>query len=264
MSQAPINIMTLEHIFGRPEVKAEVQAQQHLEGTALNGEAKTLSHSVLAGRSKKAINNRLRHHWLRMGSEGDLCEVTMGRAAIMHRLGVQPRDLRLLDAQAGTTPPAVLVRDKAIVINLEFLKTIITTDYIMIQDSGEDRVRAFVQEHRRRLRDPEGFGEGAGNGISSPGLPGIVEEAPFELRALEVVLDFITLFLEFLVIDLEKMAHPVLDAIVQKVSMKRLERLRGVKNRMVRLNTRVETIRELLEKLLDDDEDMRDMNLSAR
>lgn len=48
-----------------------------------------LPSSVLAGRSKKAINNRLRHHWLRMGSEGDLCEVTMGRAAIMHRLGVQ-------------------------------------------------------------------------------------------------------------------------------------------------------------------------------
>ena len=33
---------------------------------------------------------------------------------------------------------------------------------------------------------------------------------------------------------------------------------------MVRLNTRVETIHELLEKLLDDDNDMKDMNLSAK
>ena len=33
---------------------------------------------------------------------------------------------------------------------------------------------------------------------------------------------------------------------------------------MVRLNTRVETIHELLEKLLDDDSDMRDMNLTAK
>ena len=33
---------------------------------------------------------------------------------------------------------------------------------------------------------------------------------------------------------------------------------------MVRLTTRVETIRELLEKFLDDDEDMHDMNLTAR
>ena len=33
---------------------------------------------------------------------------------------------------------------------------------------------------------------------------------------------------------------------------------------MVRLNTRVETIHELLEKLLDDDNDMKDMNLSVK
>ncbi len=33
---------------------------------------------------------------------------------------------------------------------------------------------------------------------------------------------------------------------------------------MVRLTTRVETVRELLEKFLDDDSDMHDMNLTAR
>ena len=43
-----------------------------------------------------------------------------------------------------------------------------------------------------------------------------------------------------------------------------LEALRAIKNRMVRLFTRVETIRELLERLLDDDDDMRDMNLTAK
>lgn len=42
-------------------------------------------------------------------------------------LGLQPRDLRLLDALPSSSPPALLVRDKAIVINLEFLKCIITT-----------------------------------------------------------------------------------------------------------------------------------------
>jgi magnesium transporter len=31
----------------------------------------------------------------------------------------------------------------------------------------------------------------------------------------------------------------------------------------VRLTTRVETVREVLEKFLDDDEDMHDMNLTA-
>ena len=49
-----------------------------------------------------------------------------------------------------------------------------------------------------------------------------------------------------------------------QVSTHNLERVRRIKNRMVRLNTRVETIHELLEKLLDDDDDMKDLNLTAK
>lgn len=43
-----------------------------------------------------------------------------------------------------------------------------------------------------------------------------------------------------------------------------MERVRRIKSRMVRLTTRVETMREVLEKFLDDDSDMHDMNLTAR
>ena len=49
-----------------------------------------------------------------------------------------------------------------------------------------------------------------------------------------------------------------------QVTTQNLERVRRIKNRMVRLTTKVETIRELLEKFLDDDSDMKDMNLTAR
>jgi hypothetical protein len=37
------------------------------------------------------------------------------------------------------------------------------------------------------------------------------------MRWSQVVLDFVTMFLEYLVTELERVAHPVLDAIVQKV-----------------------------------------------
>ena len=43
----------------------------------------------------------------------------------------------------------------------------------------------------------------------------------------------------------------------------RLERVRLLKSRLVRLTTRVETVREVLEKFLDDDDDMHDLNLTA-
>lgn len=43
-----------------------------------------------------------------------------------------------------------------------------------------------------------------------------------------------------------------------------LDKMRRIKNRMVRLKTRVETIRELLEKYLEDEGDMKNMNLTAK
>ena len=48
------------------------------------------------------------------------------------------------------------------------------------------------------------------------------------------------------------------------MSTANLERVRRIKNRLVRLTTRVETLREVLEKILDDDSDMHQMNLTAR
>lgn len=48
-------------------------------------------------------------------------------------------------------------------------------------------------------------------------LSNITEEMPFELKVLEVVLDFVTTYMEFLTSDLEASAHPALDAIVQRV-----------------------------------------------
>lgn len=64
--------------------------------------------------------------------------------------------------------------------------------------------------------------------------------------------------------DLEATAHPALDALTREVSTGSLERVRRVKSRMVRLKTRVETIREVLQKYLDDDSDMKDLHLSAK
>lgn len=77
-------------------------------------------------------------------------------------------------------------------------------------------------------------------------------------------LDYIANYMAGLVTDLEKLAYPALDSLTHRVTPNNLERVRKVKNRMVRLNTRVETIRQLLEKYLDDDEDMEDLNLTGK
>jgi hypothetical protein len=47
--------------------------------------------------------------------------------------------------------------------------------------------------------------------------PGTDSRTSSGVHGLQVVLDFVTMFLEYLVTELERVAHPVLDAIVQKV-----------------------------------------------
>ena len=46
--------------------------------------------------------------------------------------------------------------------------------------------------------------------------------------------------------DLEAAAHPALDALTRKVTTGTLERVRRIKTRLVRLKTRVETVRRCL------------------
>lgn len=59
---------------------------------------------LLTGKSKKALGNKLRHRWLRLDAEGDTCEVTMSKAAIHHRYGVQVLHSRNLWSAAGCNP----------------------------------------------------------------------------------------------------------------------------------------------------------------
>ncbi len=53
------------------------------------------------------------------------------KSALTHELGIQLRDLRLLDPQlAHSYPSAILCREKALVVNLEHIKCIITIDQV--------------------------------------------------------------------------------------------------------------------------------------
>lgn len=130
-------------------------------------------HHVVAGGPKG-----LRHKWLRVDSEGDTLVLTAGKHTLTAQLGVQARDLRLLDAAPASSPPALLAREKSIIVNLEFIKCIISTEYCLLMDSGESRVAVFVEELQRRLRGTET--------TNSTGLPG---EASGDLGETAVLLD---------------------------------------------------------------------------
>ena len=128
---------------------------------------------------------------------------------------MQLRDLRLLDPQLALSyPSAILCREKALVVNLEHIKCIITTDYILVLNADEESVISFVEEIQRRLTPVESTENGVpkdnsfcndlnvaedskGQDMARSVLPK-VEETPFELRALEVALDVVSPLQSFL------------------------------------------------------------------
>jgi len=63
---------------------------------------------------------------------------------------------------------------------------------------------------------------------------------------------------------LEQEAHPALDKLTSKISTLNLERVRQIKSRLVAITGRVQKVRDELEHLLDDDEDMAEMYLTEK
>ena len=243
-------------------------------GMTLSGLPPPLHHIRPKGKAtSKKMPAVAQRKWLSIDTSGNTSMVSLNKAHLTQILGVQLRDLRLLDPKLATSyPSAILCRDRSLVVNFEFIKMIVGLDKCYITNLEDESAGSFVTELQRRLTAvSQGIAptkstldltvaDAASAAAGSSGF----DELPFELRVLEVALDFVSQYLERLTGDLEAAAHPALDALTVKVSTDNLERVRRVKNRMVRLTTRVETLREVLEKFLDDDSDMRDMNLAAK
>lgn len=205
--------------------------------------------------------------WLRIEDNGESTVLQADKYKLTTKLGIQMRDMRLLDPKfTGTYPSCILCRDKSIVVNMEHIKAIITTKFMLVVNP-EDTMK-FVATLKERLASP---GQGGGRSMQdlhkadkqAAFIPRFDMDLPFELRALEICLDELATDFDTARAELEAATYPALDSLATKVTSPRLERVRLIKSRLVRLTTRVETAREVLEKFLDDDDDMHDLNLTA-
>ncbi|KAK9690514.1 hypothetical protein RND81_09G133600 [Saponaria officinalis] len=258
------------------------------------------------GHRKKAMGVRA---WLVLDSSGQGQVVEAGKHSIMRRTGLPARDLRILDPLLSY-PSTVLGREKAIVINLEHIKAIITAQEVLLLNSKDPSVTPFVDDLQRRLfrlfqatKLQEARGndddsewrnmydlEDSGSTDGSPanescGFPprremnnemGNMEEKedlknrdgvkvlPFEFIALEACLEAACSSLDHEARTLEQEAHPALDKLTSKISTLNLERVRQIKSRLVALTGRVQKVRDELEHLLDDDDDMAEMYLTEK
>ncbi|KAK1413138.1 hypothetical protein QVD17_34905 [Tagetes erecta] len=199
--------------------------------------------------------------WIRVdAATGDSQIIEVDKFTIMRRCDLPARDLRLLDP-LFVYPSTILGREKAIVVNLEQIRCIITADEVLLLNSLDSYVLQYVVELQRRLK-AAGRGEvwrsEEGELKTSP------DYLPFEFRALEVALEAACTFLDTQAAELEIEAYPLLDELTSKISTLNLERVRRLKSRLVALTRRVQKVRDEIEQLMDDDGDMAEMYLTEK
>nr|XP_010936254.1 magnesium transporter MRS2-I isoform X3 [Elaeis guineensis] len=206
-----------------------------------------------AAKKKAAASTR---SWIMLDSTGKAEILDVDKYAIMHRVQIDARDLRIIDPLLSY-PSAILVRERAIVLNLEHIKAIITAEEVLLRDPYNENVIPIVEELHRRLVQGEMSGQ---NEIEAAEE----DESPFEFRALEVALEAICSFLDARATELETAAYPALDELTVKISSRNLDRVRKLKSAMTRLTAHVQKVQDELEQLLDDDNDMADLYLSRK
>ncbi|KAI4310834.1 hypothetical protein MLD38_035785 [Melastoma candidum] len=236
--------------------------------------------------------------WLIISDTGESRSEGIEKHAIMRRTGLPARDLRVLDPMLSY-PSSILGRDRAIVVNLEHIKAVITATEVLIVNTNSPLVFRFVQDLRHRIScahpaDQQKMETESGNSLplcdckspmwkSSGRWPemdnsfpykggrsrtrnnsGVQKTLPFEFTALECCLKSACKCLESETHTLEEEAYPALDALTKRISTLNLERVRQIKSRLVAISGRVQKVRNELEHLLDDDNDMAEMYLTEK
>ncbi|XP_031282834.1 magnesium transporter MRS2-4 isoform X1 [Pistacia vera] len=234
--------------------------------------------------------------WMRFDFTGKSELVECDKGVIIERAGIPGRDLRILgpvfshssnildscpgcDSRGSTNK--YKAREKAMVVNLEFIKAIVTSQEVLLLDPLRQEVLPFVDQIRQQLPHKSSFSTSGARaadvqdnelqvstrGLWSP-IPEAVEggqnELPFEFQVLEIALEVVCTYLDSSVAELERDAYPVLDELARNVSTKNLEHVRSLKSNLTRLLARVQKVRDEIEHLLDDNEDMAQLYLTRK
>ncbi|GAY55800.1 hypothetical protein CUMW_166870 [Citrus unshiu] len=198
--------------------------------------------------------------WILLDREGQSTTLDVDKHVIMRRVQIHARDLRILDPMLNY-PSTILGREKVIVLNLEHIKAIITADEVLLRDPMDDNVIPIVEQLQRRLASDYPISQGQGEEEDNhPGVRNNFETGEQN----EVFLEAICSFLDARTRELETDAYPALDELTSKISSRNLDRVRKLKSAMTRLTNRVQKVRDELEQLLDDDDDMADLYLSRK
>ncbi|KAK6143758.1 hypothetical protein DH2020_024106 [Rehmannia glutinosa] len=220
-------------------------------------EASTTSKTTV---KKKAGGARL---WMRMDRLGQSELIECDKSVIIKRVSIPARDLRILGP--------IFSHSSSIIV---------TAEEVLLLDPLRQEVLPFVDQLRRQLpqkspskyvadqmasQDNELQSPTAGQWLPVPeAAEGVQDELPFEFQVLEMALEVVCTYLDSNVAELERDAYPALDELAISVSTKNLEHVRSLKSNLTRLLARVQKVRDEIEHLLDDNEDMAQLYLTRK
>ncbi|KAL3654303.1 Magnesium transporter MRS2-5 [Castilleja foliolosa] len=196
---------------------------------------------------KKRGHNIGSRSWILIDPNGDSKIVELDKFTVMRRCSLPSRDLRLLDP-LFINPSSILGREKAIVVSLEQIRCVITSDEVILKNSLDGSVQQYKSELCKRLETSRDQ----------------YDDLPFEFKALELALELTCTSLDSQVKELELEIYPVLDELASTISTLNLERVRRFKGHLLALTQRVQKVCDEIEHLMNDDGDMAEMYLTEK
>ncbi|KAI9498766.1 hypothetical protein BDB00DRAFT_799455 [Zychaea mexicana] len=173
---------------------------------------------------------------------------------LCQRHSLLPRDLRGIDTHSAYQKPAMLVRSEAILANMTYLKALVKSDLVVLFDtfgsSDSYNKSIFIYDLQERLRTHN--------------------ELPFEFRAIEAILVSITSSLQS---ELEVLEAPVtkllgdledIADVEESVKQSHLRDLLQYSKKLAKFEKDALSIHDAISDLLDHDEDLAAMYLTAK
>ena len=171
---------------------------------------------------------------------------------LVELFGLQPRHLRVFTQQRSMT--GIFPYDDMVVFKFEHLKGLLFWDRIMVFDSDQPSVAAFIEHLRSSVRR---------NNLLRPH-----EKQPFELVALECMLDELAAYYEAIFGRLQFLIGVQLDKIILESGDEMREdclyKLLPLEHKLDSLQVRVDRAFKTLDQLLHQDEDMAACYLTYR
>lgn len=159
-----------------------------------------------------------------------------------------PRDLRKIDTSSIDVSPSIMIRpSSAILVNLLHIKAIIKKDSVKVFDTSTPAIATklglFMYDLEMKLKLPGG-------------------NVPYEFKALESILVSIMTYLEIELKSHTSSCGIILRELEDLVDRQKLQDLLIRSKQLSSFHQKALLIRNVLEKLLDDDEDLAEMYLS--